>query len=214
MWICDLVFGQQNRAHWGKCVLSFTHNPLTRSPAIPGTDVVDDGIAKHMIHGVFFPHILRCFSDDHRQFHFMVKLLREGCVVDDVCIRSSDSGGGLGKNDGFLWKFVRCIQRSGRFSHVFGEVQSDPDDVFPRFGNRGQHRQTVFGHMAGIGLLGCEGLQHPVDFRHSRFAHVDQLQHGGRYRIRKQFAQRFGIEDLVLILNAQPRTGSGGFIGN
>ena len=106
---------------------------------ITGRHIIDDGIAEHIISGVFFFHILGFFADDHGQFAFVVQFLHhiEMAVDDPIGIHSpvhplGEVHRNLTLDDFFRYVFIR------QFFVMGFVVDPQADDVVPGTGQGSQ----------------------------------------------------------------------------
>src|SRR5690625_2490116 len=88
----NLISGHNDGPHRTKTIQGFAQEPLLMLfLEITGSDIVDDGIAKHMVHGLLFADRTACFTNNHSKLSLIVDLLGSLLVCGD---------GGVGTDDG------------------------------------------------------------------------------------------------------------------
>ena len=74
--------------------------PAWRVMQVPGGDVVDDGVAKNIVIGVFFPDVFRIFPQDDGQLRLIVQAIHEVKMPRDGVAGAGAVGGPFGEIDG------------------------------------------------------------------------------------------------------------------
>src|SRR5690625_3054090 len=107
----NLIGGHNDGPHGTKAIQGFAQEPLFMPfLQIAGRDVIDDGIAKHMIHGLLFADRAACFTNDHSKLSLIVDLLGSLLVCGDGGVGTDDGVDRLGKHNR---KVRAMLTRSG-----------------------------------------------------------------------------------------------------
>ena len=134
MGIRNLILGHQPRPHGGKGITGFPLHPLaTFHLQIPGTDIIKDGITRHVLHGQFLRNMLPLPANHHRQLRLVVLARSPGWES----LRADDRAGNLLNSTGVL-------EAAGWFPPRDPVVQPHTDDLrWPG------HRRTEL-HLFGL----------------------------------------------------------------
>ena len=134
------VAGHEAGAHGGEAVQALAEVPLlVAGLQVPGGDVVDDGVAKDIVIGIFFPDVLRVPAQDDGQLRLIVQAIHEVKMPRDGVAGAGAVGGPLGEVDGaplFPGKGVG-VELLG-LGLVLLVVHAQADHVLPGGGDGGQ----------------------------------------------------------------------------
>ena len=114
---------------------------------ISSGDIVDDGVAIHIFHGIFFGYIDAGLADDDAQLAFVVHLFGNRGMAVDFLIWSDDGSGGFGEENGIVR--ILCVHILVEFLHMGLVILADAKHIaagvegdFQAYilqGNRGDH---------------------------------------------------------------------------
>ncbi len=164
-------------AHGAESIEALTAEPLEMFLLqVSGGDIIDDGVAVHIFHGVFFGYIGASLADDDSQFAFVVHLFGDRRVAVDFFVGADDRRGGFGEENGVIRIlgihvlvefFDMGLVILADAKHIATGVEGDFQTHILQ-GNRSDHL-VLFIHLQRMG-----------EIQKSIFAAFDEFTHGFR----------------------------------
>src|SRR5437016_952226 len=103
MWIGYFVGGDDPWPHGAVAIDAFAFKVLfVLGLQVTGGDIVEDGITKDVVEGLFLANIFAGSADDDGQLCLPVNLLRDGGIDDNIARWPIDGGGSLGEDNRIL----------------------------------------------------------------------------------------------------------------
>src|SRR5947209_9945569 len=125
-----LVSGHNPRSHRTKAVNAFPLKKLLMLELqVASADIIEHGIAKNIVEGLFLAYIFARLANNDGQFGLPVHLFRDRRVNHNIPIRPIRRGGRLGENNG-MFRLGSCTSMSlRRLSGVLSIILSHAHDI-------------------------------------------------------------------------------------
>ena len=119
---------------------------------VASTDIIEHGIAKNVVEGLFLAYIFARLANNDGQFSLPVHLFRDCRVNHNIPIRPIRRGGRLGENNGVLRQGNWTSLRLRRLFRMINVIQPQAHNIFARARNGCRQLYLVDGmHSANRG---------------------------------------------------------------